>query len=385
MAIYYQHLKEGGELDLLISDIFNEFKFKSCNKIFIKPNFSGRPPIMQGENTSLLVLESVVKTIIKYNDTCEILIGHYPLLSLNPNIFPFDSMIKIGGYDKLLKYRNVKFVDLSREEHRYVVINKLYIFIPKILDNVDYIINVPKAKTHMETQVSLSIKNLMGLIDGNSRKNFHKFFLNELLGYLGVYIKPNLNIIDGLVSMEGDGPHEGQDKKTNFIAAGDNLVELDSLVAHLMGFDFKKIIHINKARELGVGDYVVKDVIDKYQSMIHDFKKPQECMVLGRKIFFWPTTSCSLCHEVMRGMKRKMKKNIFLGLKFYYYAWFSRKKINIIIGRCENMPFNQGDINICIGICTKWFSEEHNLEFILGCPPSEDEVIEKIFSKIKNI
>ena len=292
-------------------------------------------------------------------------------------------MLSVGGYDKLSKLGDVSFVNLEEQEHRLVKIRGLYIHIPKIIDEVDYFINVPKAKTHMETQVSLSIKNLMGLISGNSRKIFHKFFLNELLGYLGVHIKPNISIIDGLVSMEGDGPHEGTDKETGFIAAGNDLVELDSFIAHLMGFDYKQVVHINQAHKLGVGSFVDKNIIIKYQSELHDFKKPGDHMRFGRKIYFWPTTSCSLCHEVMRDIKKSLKKDIRLGLRFYYHAYFSKKKINIILGRCENMEYFKDDINICIGICTKWFADEHGIDFILGCPPSAEKVVDFMFNKIK--
>lgn len=379
MIKYYKNAN--AKIQEIVDSTLDSMDFKVGSKIFIKPNFSGRPPILRGENTSLDVLEAIVKNLV--GKDCEIIIGHYTLLSLDKKTFPFDEMIKIGGYDILQKYKNLRFLNLENEEHRMKRINEFTIFIPKILDKIDYIINVPKAKTHMETQVSLSIKNLMGLIDGHSRKLFHKFFINELLGYLGVFIKPNINIIDGITSMEGNGPHEGTDKDSNFICIGDDLVELDSFLAHIMGFDFNDVTHIKKAQELGVGNYVSKNTIDKYQEEIKDFKKPGTYMKFGRQLYFWPTTSCSLCHEVMRNMKRKLRKDIIFGLKFYYYAIFSKKRINIIIGRCENMEYFKDDINACIGICTKWFAEENNIHFLMGCPPSADEVIDFVFKKFR--
>lgn len=384
MLNYYKNIDSENKIDSAVFDILSNLDIKDHSRVFIKPNFSGRPPILKSENTSPKVIESVVRYLALKK--CKIFIGHYALLALDDKIFSFDEMISLGGYRYLeQKYDNLQFINLADKKHKFVNVRNLRIRATDILSDMDYFINMPKAKTHMETQVSLSIKNLMGMIDGVARKNFHKFFLNELIGYLGVLFQPSINILDGLIAMEGNGPHEGANKKTNFIAAGDNLVELDSLVSYLMGFDYKKIVHINTARSLGVGDYPRDDIIKKYQDEIVSFKKASTCMRFGRKIFFWPTTSCSLCHEVMRGIKKRLKKDVILGFKFYFYSFFSSRKINIIIGRCENLPYMKDDINICIGVCTKWFADEHNLDFIPGCPPSPDKVLDYIFKKIKGL
>lgn len=293
-------------------------------------------------------------------------------------------MITLGGYKELLKYNKASFVNLDTEEGVEIDVMGFKCYYPKILDNIDFFINIPKIKTHMETGVSLSIKNLMGLIDDKSRKLFHKMNLNEMLGYLGKYFKPNINIMDGLIVMEGNGPHEGENKIINCIIAGIDMVELDSFIAYLMNINFKKVIHIKKAQELNVGNYVSENILSKYSTYIwSDYKKSNLFMKFGRKIFFWPTTSCSLCHEVMRFLKNKLKSNPLLGIKFYYYAYFSKKRINIILGKCEFMEYFVNDKNICIGVCTKNYAEKNKLNYVNGCPPNIDKVIEYIFKELK--
>lgn len=378
MSIYIKKVDQN--LDVIISEIFFRYNLHPTGKVLIKPNFSGRPPITAGENTSPEVLEAIIKKLSMYD--CEILIGHYTLLNTDSSNFTFENMLIEGKYEFLKKFDKVKFIKFDDLEHKEVNIEGFPIKFPKLLDEVDMIINVPKAKTHMITDVSLSIKNLMGFIDGLSRKIFHKFFLDDKIGYLGVHVKPFINIVDGVISMEGNGPHEGKDKITNFIAAGTDMVELDSALSYLMGFDFEKIVHIRKAFELKVGKYASKNELDQYQGMIRTFVKPSKYMKIGRKIFFWPTTSCSLCHEVMRKLKKRLLSDPILGIKFYYYSLFSKKRINIIIGRCEHMEYFENDINICIGVCTKWFASEHDLDFITGCPPSVDDVINFILNRI---
>ncbi|HNV97274.1 MAG: DUF362 domain-containing protein [Patescibacteria group bacterium] len=372
------------DVEKSIDEIFNNFNLQPLGDVFIKPNFSGRFPIIKSENTSIEILDAVVKKLESIQGVKRVLIGHYSLLSVDKSSFDFDTMINLGGYKDLLKYSKVSFANLDLEAGIEIDIMGFKCYYPKILDNVDFFINMPKIKTHMETGVSLSIKNLMGLVDDRSRKLFHKTNLNEMLGYLGIYFKPNINIMDGLIAMEGNGPHEGENKIINSIISGIDMVELDSFISSLMGINFTNVLHIKKAMELGVGNYASNEILSQYKDKIwSDYKKPDLFMRFGKKIFFWPTTSCSLCHEVMRLLKKKLKSNLLLGLKFYYYAYFSKKRINIILGRCEFMEYFVNDKNICIGICTRNYAEKNNLNCLIGCPPQIENVINFIFKELK--
>jgi hypothetical protein len=61
--------------------------------------------------------------------------------------------------------------------------------------------------------------------------------------------KKFLSVVDGINSMEGNGPNSGTLKKTSLIITGDNAVSVDLVCARLMGFDENKIKLISKSLE----------------------------------------------------------------------------------------------------------------------------------------
>ncbi len=65
-------------------------------------------------------------------------------------------------------------------------------------------------------------------------------------------------LVDGICGMEGEGPLKGQDKRVGLLAMGDDPVEFDAKLAHIMGFDPATVPHIGYWREpraLAVGTY----------------------------------------------------------------------------------------------------------------------------------
>jgi len=62
--------------------------------------------------------------------------------------------------------------------------------------------------------------------------------------------KPQRNVlyvVDGVVAGEGEGPLEPTDRHLGLLAAGENPVALDLVVAKIAGFDFKRIPLLSNA------------------------------------------------------------------------------------------------------------------------------------------
>jgi uncharacterized protein (DUF362 family) len=111
----------------------------------------------------------------------------------------------------------------------------------KVLDKVDYFINVPTAKHHQATHVSLSIKGLMGVIW--DRQVFHtEIDLDQAIADLAAFVKPHLNIIDaGRVLLNrgpvGPGPLENAGR----IFASHDMLAVDAVVASRYNFGGKSL------------------------------------------------------------------------------------------------------------------------------------------------
>jgi len=122
----------------------------------------------------------------------------------------------------------------------------------------DVVINLPRAKTHDATTVTLGLKNLMGLaID---RKSFHSSHdLHQAIADLATLIRPALTLIDASRVMVDNGPGgPGTLVPLNTVVAGTNPVEVDAVMVSLTAWAGKKyrpdqVRHLKAASELGLG------------------------------------------------------------------------------------------------------------------------------------
>lgn len=168
---------------------------------------------------------------------------------------------KLGFYNLKQDYK-VKFVDLNNDRvgKEIEIYNEgskpVKVGITKTITDADFIISITRPKTHDTGVVTLSLKNLLvGSIFEKWKIHQGMRFHPNLLSIAKV-IKPHLSIIDGTVSMEGEGPAFGTPKKTNFAAASLDPLALDCLITKLMGFNLKDVgyLKLMADNKIGQGD-----------------------------------------------------------------------------------------------------------------------------------
>ncbi len=119
--------------------------------------------------------------------------------------------------------------------------------LPEPALDVDEFISLAKMKNHAFMGITLSLKNLFGLMPGEPRWHTRTYFhhlvrMPYMLSDLGRVFNPTLNIIDGLVGQAGqewgDGTaDQGPPVEANTLIAGDHTIATDACGAHLMGHD----------------------------------------------------------------------------------------------------------------------------------------------------
>jgi uncharacterized protein (DUF362 family) len=378
-------LKETGKtLQKSFEKIFKHFNYIPQGKVFIKPNFSARPPIIEGESTSHIFLQELSDFLIK-KGASEVIIGHGALLGTVDVKTSFEKMIKDGGFSFLNKIPKVRIIDLDKIPRKKITYKNVNFLIPKILDEVDLYINLAKLKTHMETIVSFSLKNQMGLVSMMDRVAMHQTELEKRIAFLGKLVKPSLNIIDGITAMEGDGPHHGKTRKLGLVIYGDDMVKVDSMASFIIGVDFKSVEQISIAEKIGVGKYPSKEELkmaEKY--IVKDFKLAKKNKKFGKNIYVWPTFACSRCISILNEYGKIVKRHPLENLKFVKKALIGSKKINIVIGKANKLRLPKGEKVIAIGLCTKEFSEKCGINNLNRCPPSVKEVIDYIKKELNS-
>lgn len=148
----------------------------------------------------------------------------------------------------------------------------------------DFIVNIPKLKTHALTVYTGAVKNLFGFVPPAQRKFYHLKYPDPLSfsrmlldNYL--LIRPGLSIVDGIVGMEGDGPSAGTLRNFNFIAAGRDALAVDVVCASLLGIG-NKVPLLQIARKAGIERASLENISivgDKVKP-IADLKLPQSSM-----------------------------------------------------------------------------------------------------------
>jgi uncharacterized protein (DUF362 family) len=169
-----------------------------------------------------------------------------------------------SGYQEALGDEKIQFVDLNRDQlistplrARYTGMSQLWL--PKTVLEADFLVSMPKIKTHHWSGVTLAMKNMFGIVPG-ARYGWPKNILHwkgiqESILDLCATVPVHFVIADGIIAMEGNGPLNGSPRPLGRIVLADDPVAADATCARLMGFESSRIVHLREgARFLGNAD-----------------------------------------------------------------------------------------------------------------------------------
>ncbi|ACB83915.1 DUF362 domain-containing protein [Natranaerobius thermophilus] len=160
--------------------------------------------------------------------------------------------------------------------------NTYQFYVAQPVIEADVIINLPKLKTHGLTYFTGAVKNMYGVLPGNQKRDLHRKYpdtdeFSRLLSVLYDTVKPDLTIMDGIWSMEGNGPSAGTRKDLGLILASKDGVALDEVACNIIGFRplQVKTTRMAQALEFGtadLGQISLPDNISKYR--VDNFQLP---------------------------------------------------------------------------------------------------------------
>ncbi|MCE5299465.1 MAG: DUF362 domain-containing protein [Spirochaetia bacterium] len=107
----------------------------------------------------------------------------------------------------------------------------------------DRIINLPKLKTHGLMYMTMCVKNMFGIIVGAGKPAYHmragrdKMLFARMLVDLFTAKTPDLNIVDGIVAMQGNGPGGGEPAYTGVIVMGEDGFAVDHVIPQIVGLN----------------------------------------------------------------------------------------------------------------------------------------------------
>src|SRR5205085_10012697 len=122
-------------------------------------------------------------------------------------------LVSTGLFDYLRELR-VRFVDLNHDEVRRVPLRSHFtglgeLALPVELLRADFVVSMPKLKTHHWAGMTASMKNFFGVVPGAvygwPKNILHTHGIDNSIVDLNATIRPHLAIVDAVTAMEGDG------------------------------------------------------------------------------------------------------------------------------------------------------------------------------------
>jgi uncharacterized protein (DUF362 family) len=162
-------------------------------------------------------------------------------------------VLEESGLAEVLQEDRIPFIDLNYDmgyqvpnAGRFSPLKTLTL--PVTLKEADIIVSLAKLKTHHWAGVTLSMKNLFGLMPGSfygwPKNVLHVAGIDHCIIDINATVRPHLAIVDGIVGMEGDGPIMGTPKEVGVLVLGRNLTAVDATCARLMGVDPHRVRHL---------------------------------------------------------------------------------------------------------------------------------------------
>ena len=168
-----------------------------------------------------------------------------------------------SGLEKELQSRRIRFVDLNRDEIRQVPLQTAFtgldkLWLPRAVLASDVVVSMPKVKTHHWAGVTLSMKNLFGLVPGVAygwpKNLLHCKGIDRSILDINVAVPAHFVIADGIIGMEGNGPLHGSPRGLGRIVLSDDPVAADFVCTRLMGLNPLRVNYLAQAAEfLGNG------------------------------------------------------------------------------------------------------------------------------------
>jgi uncharacterized protein (DUF362 family) len=222
-------------------------------RVVVKPNIGWDSPPQYGGDTHPLVVRTIVEMCLSAG-AAKVLVFDNPCDDARRTYATSGIKAAVEGLKN--PKAKVEYIDDNKWVAKKIPHAKKlteWTFYREALD-ADKLINVPVAKNHGSTTLTLSMKNLMGVIGGN-RGQIH-WGIDQKLADISSFIRPALIVLDATRVMLDGGPSGGDlgsVRVTNRVIAGVDPVAVDSYGATLFGMKGTDIGHIVRAAEMGLG------------------------------------------------------------------------------------------------------------------------------------
>ncbi len=251
----YESLKRG--IDLIGG--IERFVSKEEN-ILIKPNLLRAKEVEYAVTTHPSVFEALIM-ILKENGYNNLSYGDSPGLGSTSHVAKKVGLSSVASKYDVIEKDFSKGEVLSNPKCQFT--KQFNIATPVI--ECDSLINVGKMKAHALTRITGATKNLLGCVNGVNKSLFHAKYpdalsFTKMLVDLAICVNPKLNIIDGIIAMEGEGPASGEPINMNVLIISESPISADAVFAKLVDLDKDYLPMFEYSEQTEYGSYKDEDI-----------------------------------------------------------------------------------------------------------------------------
>jgi uncharacterized protein (DUF362 family) len=253
------------DLSLLIQESLSVFNPPVKDKtVLLKPNMVGLDPLGV-INTHPAVISAARECFLRLG-AAQVLIGDGPAMDRDTEAIV--ESVRLRDYAGPLARR---FVDLNVDDVQRVVLKThasrlKELYLPKTALGVDFLVSMPKLKTHHWAGVTLSLKNMFGIVPGSCygwpKNVLHWAGIDRAILDINAAARPDFAIVDGIVGMEGNGPIQGTPKDSGVLIIGNDPVAVDATCCRVMGLVPERVKYLS-----GAGTLLGHLKVDKIQQL----------------------------------------------------------------------------------------------------------------------
>jgi uncharacterized protein (DUF362 family) len=237
-------------LEALICESLIEFRLPVQGKsVLLKPNLVGLD-LLGVMNTHPAVIAAARNSFLRLG-AARVLVGDGPAMDRDTHAIL--ESVRLREFTGKL---GADFCDLNLDEVKQVVLetraSKLKeLYLPKTVLGVDLLVSMPKLKTHHWAGVTLSLKNMFGIVPGGCygwpKNILHWAGIDRSILDINAAARPDFAIVDGIVGMEGNGPIQGTPRAAGVLFFGDDPVAVDATACRVMGLLPEKVPYLARA------------------------------------------------------------------------------------------------------------------------------------------
>ena len=214
----------------------------SGQRVLLKPNLLTDRLPEEAVTTHPEFLRQVIRRFKACGATVSV--GDSPASTAN-----LEQVWRKSGIGAVCQEEGVPLIAFERNGGRAIECDGFSFSLSEPVLEADWVVNLPKVKSHALTMLTAAVKNMYGAVPGYAKTALHKRYpkpatFGRLLQTIWKRIPRSVTIVDGVVGMEGQGPANGRPVSLGFVAAAENPYAMDLALCRILGLTPSRVPYL---------------------------------------------------------------------------------------------------------------------------------------------